>query len=92
MAALIGAIVIITGAIQATDGILIALFPDETPTVEGFQGFDPAFTGPQDTEDGLRKLLGGILTIVVGAPVFVWHLNEARRREGDQPILGRNKS
>jgi hypothetical protein len=92
LAALIGAIVIISGGIRLAGGITKTIFPPrESPGFESFGGLGPgvdlAPPGPREERtEGVRDALEGILIAGVGAPIFWWHLNEARRREGDPPL------
>lgn len=95
LAALIGLIVIVTGAVNIAQGLTTAIFPPDTGLayVTGPGGGVDLFPSDPfsrfeevDRTDGLRDALEGLLTAAVGVPVFWWHLNEARRREGDPPL------
>jgi hypothetical protein len=92
LAALVGLFVIVSGAVNIAQGLTTAIFPEDEPTFNadlGGSGVDLFSSGQfetRDTEAGLRDAVGGILTVAVGVPVFWWHLNEARRREGDPPL------
>lgn len=72
--AAIGLIFVLGGTIAA----LIALRKWILPA----SGDPSDFFGPPDENDAARSFLGALAFVIPGALVMVWHLREARRREG----------
>ncbi len=77
LVAIIGLVIVITGAIIAVNSFVDWIFFDPPPDPpEGeFYGFY------EDRDDKLKVALQGLLTAAIGAPIFWWHLREARRRD-----------
>ena len=76
VAALIGLIIVITGALIAVNSFVEWIFFDQPEPRDGFYG------SHEDRDDKLQTALQGMLTAAVGAPLFWWHLREARNRGG----------
>ena len=83
LAALIGLIVVVVGALLAVNALMDAIFFEEAngPALEGFQGFEEVGGFNEDRGDKLEGVLRGLMTAAVGASVVWWHLQRARRRE-----------
>lgn len=76
IAALIGLVIVITGAIIAVNSAVDALFFDPPPEQQEFVYYDE-----DDRGDHLESALKGLLTAAVGAPIFWWHVRQARRTD-----------
>ncbi len=83
LAALIGLLVVVVGALMAVNALMDAIFFEEAPgtAVEGFQGFEDVGGFDEDRGDKLEGVVRGLMTAAVGAPVVWWHLRQARRRD-----------
>jgi hypothetical protein len=71
--AAIGLIFVLGGTIAALIAVRRWILPAGDPS---------GFFGPADENDAPRSLLGALSFAIPGALVLVWHLREARRREG----------
>ena len=83
VAALIGLIIIIVGALIAVHALLdIIFFEDPLKGAEGadFEGFR-GVSGFEDRGDKFQNMLRGLVTAGVGFPVFWWHLRHAQRAD-----------
>lgn len=77
LVAMIGLVIVITGALIAVNSFVEWIFFDRPlePSEGEFYGFH------EDRDDKLKTALQGVVTAAIGAPIFWWHLREARNRD-----------
>jgi hypothetical protein len=96
LATAIGLVVLLFGLIGGLRGLVTAAIPEVSSEVR-YSGYVMKPDGTQATEaeeaelrgdaierariGGYADALYGAVAVVVGLPVFVWHLRQARRRE-----------
>ncbi len=95
LAAAIGLVIALVGVIGGLRGLVTAALPQISSEVRyaGTTGPTGALLTPQEREQaradaiaaarvgGYADALYGTVAVIVGTPVFVWHLRQARRRE-----------
>jgi hypothetical protein len=87
LAALIALAIVLTGVIRAVNATVDGIF------FEPPQDQAEYYYGNDDRGDHFEDALQGVLSAAVGAPIFLWHLRQARRDEaanpGSPPATGR---
>lgn len=96
LAAVVGLTILLVGITGALYGLTIAAFPQISPEARFTEPRIAPDGKPLDETDesrakeealerarlgGVERGLRGLIAMIVGGPVFFWHLRQARRRE-----------